>query len=458
MVFSSIPFLFFFIPIFMILYSITPFLFKNGVILIFSLLFYAWGEPIYIVLMIIETLSDYLVGRVMAKAEGKMKRRLLLLWSIIFDLGILTFFKYSGFLIGTINGMCGLTLEVPQLALPVGISFFTFQSLSYVIDLYRCEIDVEYSYLSYLTYVSMFPQLVAGPIVRFSSVQQELHNRTVTADDFYQGALRFMRGLFKKVLLANRVGAMYEQVNAVASSASVMALWLGAIGFTFQIYFDFSGYSDMAIGMGRMMGFHFDENFKHPLTSISIADFWRRWHISLSSWFKSYVYIPLGGNRGGSLVYIRNIFVVWMLTGLWHGASWNYVMWGLYFGIILVLEKRVYGKFLEKWPSFFKHFYSFILVVVSLVIFSHCEMSELALHMSGLFGLSGHAFFSSDFLWFFKDNFVVLLCCAIFCTEAYKKPLNKIKPLLSPVYLLLFIVSIACIVNDSYNPFLYFRF
>lgn len=462
MVFSSITFIFFLLPIFLLLYKLTPFHFRNGVILVFSLIFYAWSEPVYIILMILETFSDYCVGRKLESCNSKGRRKLLLGYSLVVDLGILAFFKYADFIIETLNHL-GLTIKPLNLPLPIGISFFTFQSLSYVIDMYKGEIEAEHSYLSYLTYVSMFPQLVAGPIVRFSTVQKELHSRLVTGEDFCDGFLRFLRGLFKKVLLANQIGVLYEQINSMAATASVAVMWLGAIAYTFQIYYDFSGYSDMAIGLGRIMGFHFDENFKHPLVSTSITDFWRRWHISLSTWFRNYVYIPLGGNRTSAVKHLRNILIVWMLTGLWHGASWNFVLWGLYYGILLILEKKLWGAALERLPKLLRVFYSFVLVVLGFVIFSHDDMGSLILYFKGLMAQSGNAIYSPDFMWFIKNNIWVIAGCFIFSRswEKLRKSLQN-KKLISVITMLiyvgLFLLSLAYLVNDSYNPFLYFRF
>ena len=467
MVFSSIPFMFFLLAVFLPVYSAVPAKAKNVVLLVFSLIFYAWGEPVYIALMIIETFSDYMVGRLMNRAEGK-KRKLLLTWSVVFDLSVLGFFKYADFLTGTLNAIFKLDIKKLELALPVGISFFTFQSLSYVIDLYKREVESEKSYFNYLTYVSMFPQLVAGPIVRYSTVSSEIKDRRVSFDDFCAGFMRFLRGLFKKVLVANQAGQIFDSISGGITSASVPAAWLGALAFTFQIYFDFSGYSDMAIGLGRMLGFHFDENFRHPLAAKSITEFWRRWHISLSSWFRSYVYIPLGGNRVSWIKNIRNIMLVWFLTGLWHGASWNFVIWGLYYGIILILEKKVYGKNIDKWPALIGHLYTLIIVSTGFVIFAITDFSELIVYLKTMIGLGSGAVLSKDVLWYLSNNAFILGVCLIFSFPVYefcKKKISgnraagKITAVLAPVvYIALFILAVAGIVNDSYNPFLYFRF
>lgn len=470
MVFSSIPFLFFFLPLFLIIYRIVPNKFKNGTILLFSLFFYAWGEPIYVFLMIIETFSDYLIGLFLEKSTKTTRRKLLLITSLTIDLGILAFFKYADFVINTINSILSLEIGKLELSLPIGISFFTFQSLSYIIDLYRGDVEAEHSYLDYLTYISMFPQLIAGPIVRFASINKELHQnrseKNFFSPRFTDGFIRFLQGLFKKVLIANQIGALFSEIDSLAPSAtSVTTMWLGAIAFTFQIYFDFSGYSDMAIGLGKMMGFTFEENFRHPLVSDSITDFWRKWHISLSTWFKSYVYIPLGGNRKGLIKQIRNIMIVWMLTGLWHGASWNFVLWGAYFGILLIVEKQLFMPILDKIPLLFRRLYSFILVVIGFVIFSHDSMNSMLIYLKGLIGLNGNPFVATETLWYLSDNLVIILICFIFSL-----PLKELFPALSKkisdkfglakiiICIALFALSVAYIVNDSYNPFLYFRF
>lgn len=469
MVFSSLPFLFFFLPVFLILYFIVPGRVKNIILLIFSIIFYAWGEPVYVILMILVTFSDYLVGLGMEKAgDKKVKRTLLLLWSVLFDLAILGFFKYADFAIRTVNSLFKTSLEPLSLALPVGISFFTFQTLSYVIDLYKKEIKAEKSYLTYLTYVSMFPQLVAGPIVRYQTVNNELHGRNINMNDISEGTHRFLRGLFKKILIANQVGALWESIReSMLVTPAVSTAWLGALAFTLQIYYDFSGYSDMAIGLGRIMGFHFDENFKHPLSATSITDFWRKWHISLSTWFRNYVYIPLGGNRVNMLKHIRNIMTVWMLTGLWHGASWNFVLWGLYYGVLLLLEKLVYGKLLDKCPVVIKHIYSLIIISTGFVIFALDDSKEMVHYLGSMIGLNGSVLYNPSIVWFVSNYAVILIIAFVlsFPVMDYlsKKITNekiiKLAGIIKPVvYILLFMLSIASLVNDSYNPFLYFRF
>lgn len=540
MVFSSIPFLFYFLPLCLILYYLVPFRWKNYVLLAFSLLFYAWGEPVYILLMIFETLSDYTLGRCMARADQHPAlRRLCLLLSIFIDLGCLGFFKYADFLVETVNALAGTSITPLHLGLPIGISFFTFQTMSYTIDLYKREVNVEKNYFYYLTYVSMFPQLIAGPIVRFSTVNEELHARAITFDGFVQGGLRFLQGLFKKVLLANTIGSVWELIkasaftlgpatttataNAGAASAvtalttvlgpgadiSVLGAWLGGLCFTLQLYFDFSAYSDMAIGMGRMLGFHYLENFNYPLSSVSVTDFWRRWHISLSTWFRDYVYIPLGGNRHGKLKQLRNMFIVWFLTGLWHGAAWNFVLWGLYYGVLLAFEKDVWGKALQRLPRLLQHLYALLIVVFGFIIFVFDDMAELREYIRILFGMAGVPLVNRTLFWYLRNNFALLLIGCLLAFPIYpwgKAKLQKqlaisishaaesVQPCddatalasdsgaveissqrpaaiartrrivtLSTVlttlgYLALFLLTVAYLVNDTYNPFLYFRF
>ena len=352
MVFSSLLFLFYFLPAVLAVYFIVPRKAKNVVLLLFSLFFYAWGEPVYILLMLFSICMDYLLGLWMERvkqAPGRAKKVLAL--AVVLNVALLGFFKYADFFVENLNALTGLAIPALQIPLPIGISFYTFQAMSYLIDLYRGDVPVQRNIISFGTYVSLFPQLIAGPIVRMRTVVGELADRRENFDDFSSGVKRFVTGLGKKVLIANTVGAVWSQISAMEiRELPVLTAWIGLFAFTFQIYFDFSGYSDMAIGLGRMFGFHFLENFDYPYISKSITEFWRRWHISLSSWFKEYVYIPLGGNRKGFPKQIRNILIVWLLTGFWHGASWNFVAWGLYFGVLLIAEKLFLLRFLEKLP------------------------------------------------------------------------------------------------------------
>ncbi len=471
MVFSCIPFVFFFLPLCLLLYYAVPFSWKNGTLLFFSLLFYAWGEPLYILLMLFSTLLDYTNGRLMERFGTTGPRRAFFLCcSVCINLSILAFFKYAGFAVSSVNGILGTQFAAPQIHLPVGISFYTFQTMSYIIDLYRGRIKAERSYISYLTYVSMFPQLVAGPIVRFSDIQARLHSREITFAAFEQGLLCFMMGLFKKVLIANQAGALWEEIRVLGvGETSVATAWLGALSFTLQLYFDFSAYSDMAIGMGKMLGFDYNENFRYPLAAVSVTDFWRRWHISLSTWFRDYVYIPLGGNRKGIPRHLFNIALVWFLTGLWHGASWNFVLWGVYYGVLLILEKYIWGKALEKAPRPFRHIYTFLIVVFGFVIFAITDAGELRNYIGLLFSCGASGWFDTRFLWYL-DNYgpVLLLACVLACPVypwicQKAATLSRGKSRLLSAFaaiavLLLFVLSTAYMVSDTYNPFLYFRF
>lgn len=468
MVFSSIPFLFFFLPLCLILYYAVPFSLKNGILLLFSLIFYAWGEPVYILLMLSAAAVDYVNGRLMERYGTTVnKRRCFLCCSVFINLSVLAFFKYADFVIYTINSLSGLELKPLKLGLPVGISFFTFQTMSYIIDLYRREVPAEKNYLTYLTYVSMFPQLVAGPIVRFAAVNEELHHRKLLSVEVRDGLLRFMRGLFKKVLLANQAGALCREILLLDSAeVSVAAIWLGMTAFTIQLYFDFSAYSDMAIGMGWMLGFHFSENFFYPLSAVSVTDFWRRWHISLSTWFRDYIYIPLGGNRKGVWKHLRNMLIVWFLTGLWHGASWNFVLWGCYYGVLLALEKYVWGRGLSKLPRLLQHVYTLMIVIVGFTIFYFEDMGAMERCFASMLGLAGNPLWKNEVWWYIRNYGAVLLPAAVLSFPCYpwlKEHLSeKQKALVSVLgvfaYVGLFLLSAACLVHDTYNPFLYFRF
>lgn len=466
MVFSSIPFIFFFLPIFLIIYYIVPFKLKNFILLIFSLIFYAWGEPIYILLMIFSSVLDYTNGILLEKTKSNGKRNLILIESIIVNLLLLSFFKYSDFLIDNINNILKLNIKSLNLPLPIGISFFTFQTMSYTIDVYRKKVKAEKNFLNFMTYVSMFPQLIAGPIVRYETVSCELKEREISFNNFYNGFVRFLEGLFKKVLIANILGFLWVTILNDYESFSSLTLFLGILAFSLQIYFDFSGYSDMAIGIGKMLGFNYLENFNYPYISKSITEFWRRWHMSLSSFFKDYVYIPLGGNRCSKIKNIRNILIVWALTGFWHGASWNFLLWGLYFGIILILEKFILKNFLDKAPNIIKHIYSLFLILIGWLIFAFDDMSMLVNFTKKLIGI-GNNFIGNDFWFFIRNYLIVILIAILFSTpisKLIKSKINnsKIKGIYYMImfisYITLFVICISFLVSDTYNPFLYFRF
>ena len=449
MVFSSIPFLFFFLPIFLMVYYILPF--KNISLMIFSLIFYAWGEPIYILLMLFSSIVDFTIGKLIEKKENK---KIYLIMSIVINLMLLGFFKYSDFIIININNLFNLNINTLNLGLPIGISFFTFQTMSYSIDVYRGNVKACKKFFNFLTYVSMFPQLIAGPIVRYEEVDKELEKREITFNNFNSGLIRFLNGLFKKVLIANYLGKLFEILTVNVNDSSMIGVWVGIISFSMQIYFDFSGYSDMAIGIGKMLGFTYPENFNYPFISKSITEFWRRWHISLSSWFKDYLYIPLGGNRHNQ---VRNILIVWLCTGLWHGASWNFILWGLYFGILLLLEKYVFKNILEKIPNIFRHIVTIFLVVISFYIFAFDDMNKLIGFGKVMFGLSDNPVINIETIFNIKEYIFILILGLIFSTPILKERV-KINWITISIYVILFILVVALLVSNTYNPFLYFRF
>lgn len=468
MVFSSMIFLCAFLPVVVLVYFLIPKQSRNLWLLLASLCFYAWGEPRYILIMLFSTVFDYCNGRAIEAAEKKGRKetlgRAVLVLSAVGNLGILCFFKYTDFVLGTVNSLTGAGLGLLQLALPIGISFYTFQTMSYTIDVYRGETKAQHNIISFGMYVCLFPQLIAGPIVRYKDVQREVDARETTAVGAASGLQRFLIGLAKKVLLANQIGALWEYIQGLhGSDMSTAMAWLGAVAFTFQIYFDFSGYSDMAIGLGELFGFHFPENFDHPYESKSITEFWRRWHMTLGTWFREYLYIPLGGNRRGLARQVFNLFVVWFLTGLWHGAGWNFILWGLYYFVLLMLEKCVLLRVLERIPKVFAHLYTMFFMVVGWVIFACDDMQVLAGYLKAMFGIgvsAGNAL--ALFEWDICLPFLVILLLASttlptrFAKQLVLKPARQ--PLLMAYTLVLFVFSLAFLVSGSYNPFLYFRF
>ena len=457
MVFSSIPFLYYFLPAVMLVYFLAPGKLKNAVLLLFSLLFYGWSEPRLLALMIITILLFYLCGL----AIGKTRRRAFLVLGVVLGVGLLAVFKYADFFIGSINAATGLSLPMLRLALPVGISFYTFQCISYAADVYRGDAKPQRNFISFGAYVSMFPQLIAGPIVRYVDVAPALDNRRHSREEAALGLRRFLVGLGKKILLANQLGALTESYRA-STEKTVLFAWLYAAAFALQIYFDFSGYSDMAIGLGRILGFRFPENFDYPYCSRSITEFWRRWHMSLGTWFRDYVYIPLGGSRVNRVKWVRNILVVWMLTGLWHGASWNFVLWGLLFAALLLLEKAVPG--LKKLPGAFGSVYVVFVVTLSFVLFNADSLSQAGRDFMSLFGLAGLPGANGESWYFFRSNLVLLTVSALGATPWPRRLYEKVSK--SPVFtvlepialMLLLLVCTAYLVDGSFNPFLYFRF
>lgn len=468
MVFSSLIFIFIFLPLTIFIYYISPKFLRNLVLVISSLIFYAWGEPLYIFIMLFSTIFDYSNGLLINKYRKNKKITFsVLLLSMIINLGILCFFKYSSFLIDNINLLFNLNISSNKLPLPIGISFYTFQTMSYVIDVYLGKATVQKNIISFGTYVTMFPQLVAGPIVKYVDISKQLNKRHESLSMFGEGAELFIIGLSKKVLLANNIGLLWTSIKTTPiGEISVLSAWLGIIAFTFQIYFDFSGYSDMAIGLGKMFGFSLMKNFNYPYIATSATDFWRRWHISLGTWFREYVYIPLGGNRKGSFKQYRNLFVVWFLTGLWHGASWNFVFWGLYFGIILIIEKLFLLKWLKSKPRFISHIYTLLIVIVGWVFFEFEKLSSAFKFIKTMFGFNGNILVNDNSLYYLYTNTMLFLLLIICSTPLLKNIIFNIRKkskligaiIIPLLYIMLIFISTSYLVNQSYNPFLYFRF
>lgn len=468
MLFSSIVFLFTFLPATLLVYYLVPGRLKNIVLLICSLVFYAWGEPVYVILMILSILFNYVSGiDIERNLENPFKAKQSLFIAVTVNLLILGFFKYYGFLIESLNAVLPVELPYKELALPVGISFYTFQTLSYIIDVYRGKVQVQKNLISFGVYVTMFPQLIAGPIVKYSDVEKQLRERKITMEKFGDGAIYFVRGLAKKVLIANMTGLVFTKVSGMAfSEMSVLTAWIGCIAYTFQIYFDFSGYSDMAVGLGKMLGFEFMKNFDYPYLSKSITEFWRRWHISLGTWFREYVYIPLGGNRKGRERTIINLMVVWFLTGLWHGASWNFVMWGLYYGVLLIIEKFVIGDRLEKVPGIFRHLYSLLFVMIGWVFFFSPTLGFAWKYLGVMFGIGAKTAADSMGIYLLVTNLALFLIAAAGSTAKVHEIFHhivyggyKVRAVFAcAVYAGMFLLSIAYLVTETYNPFLYFRF
>jgi len=466
MLFSSIPFLYYFLPIVILIYLLVPKMLKNSVLLLFSLVFYAWGEPKYVFLMILTIAVNYCFGLLIDKFRGKFLSKVFLAISVISSLSVLGYFKYANFFIENFNALTGLSLNLLNIALPIGISFYTFQILSYTVDVYRGRVAVQKNPLTLGAYIALFPQLIAGPIVRYSDVERQLIKRTHSFDKTAHGIRRFIIGLSKKVILANTLG---EFCDAFYSSGdkSIMLYWLFAIAYMLQVYFDFSGYSDMAIGLGKLFGFDFMENFRYPFISSSISEFWRRWHISLGSWFRDYVYIPMGGNRVKKGRLLINIFTVWFLTGFWHGAEWNFIVWGLYFAVLLMAEKFFLSKILEK-SRVLSHVYVLFFTLISFVIFSASGMKEALNYVGGLFGAGGIPFISQSFIYNLRNYGFVILVAILASTPLFVKlvsrlSLNKkakvcLDILEIPFLIILLLVVSAYLADGSFNPFLYFRF
>lgn len=455
MVFSSIMFIFRFLPIAFIIYYLTPNKFKNLTLLVLSLFFYSWGEPKYFFIMILSIIVDFFISILIEKYRERIFiSKTLLISSITFNLGMLILFKYINFFIENINLAFGTSLSLIYLTLPLGISFYTFQTMSYTIDVYRGKVRAEKNIINFGTYVCLFPQLIAGPIVRYADVDGELKNRNMKMDQIEEGIKEFIIGLGKKVLIANNIGLLWNEINRLGvSNVSTSLLWLGVIAFSLQIYFDFSGYSSMAIGLGRMLGFNFPRNFNFPYISRSITEFWRRWHITLGNWFKEYVYIPLGGNRLGRKRTVFNLFVVWFLTGFWHGAEYNFIVWGLYFFILIILEKFYLLKYLNKY-KLVSHIYGILAIVFGWAIFIFEDLENIKY----LFQLN----WSLDFIYYLRNYFLVFLIAILsstkFINSIYEKRIKKNIYVECFILSMIFIISIAYLVDSTYNPFLYFRF
>ncbi len=457
MVFSSLLFLFWFVPIFFAFYYLVPMRAKNLVLFIGSIVFYAWGEPEYLILILVSILANYLFGRLIGR-EGAAKgiRTFVFVLALSFNIGLLVFFKYINFFIKNIDALTGRDFQALDIALPLGISFYTFQIMSYIIDLYRGKVASERSFLRLGTYIVMFPQLIAGPIVVYSEVSERLKERKIEPPLIEEGVRTFILGLASKVLIANNVGTLWKEAGEIGfSNISAPMAWLSAVAFTLQIYFDFNGYSLMAIGLGKMLGFEFPKNFDFPYISASITEFWRRWHITLSSWFRDYLYIPLGGNRKGTARTYANLFIVWAITGFWHGADWNFIIWGIYFFVLLSLERAFLKDFLES-HRVFAHVYTLFFVNLSWVIFAITDLKELSVFLSRMFSVHG----GSDVLYYLGNYGLILAVAIMLSTPLLRGAYNRIKDRAAGAFvsLALLIASVAYLADAGFNPFLYFRF
>ncbi len=467
MLFSSITFLFAFLPIVLLLYFASPKVLKNSVLFLVSIIFYAWGEPKYFIVMACSIIVGYTMGVLTGKfleKDEKKKARIAMILAVVINLSVLFFFKYIGFFASNINLIPGVDLKVPKLELPLGISFYTFQILSYNVDVYRGSVKYQKNFINLGAYITLFPQLIAGPIVRYETVEKELTTRKESVDMFGEGAERFIMGLGKKVLIANIAGEIFDKLSVLDSAENTVILaWMCSIAFTLQIYFDFSGYSDMAIGLGKMFGFKFLENFNYPYISKSITEFWRRWHISLSSWFRDYVYIPLGGNRGGKAKTVRNMFIVWLLTGFWHGAAWNFIIWGLFYFVLLMIEKKFLLEKLKKAPAFVSHIYALFIINLGWVIFAYDDMKMLKDAICNMFFANGLSIINDTTIYYLLTYGIFLIMAFFAATPLPKKIMdklfNKLKGIPYVVYMvLIFVLSTAFLASEAFNPFLYFRF
>lgn len=467
MLFSSIPFLFYFLPITLIVYAIAPRRLKNASLVLFSLIFYAWGEPKYVLLMLITILVGYVFGLLIDHRKKQEKKAgIVFAVSVVCVLASLAFFKYADFAVSTVNAVGHASFKLPNIALPIGISFYSFQLISYLADVYRGTEAVQKNFIDLAAYIAFFPQLIAGPIVRYGDIALQLRERTHSREKIAKGARRFIFGLSKKILVANMLAELCAVFHA-STDQTILFAWLYAVAFSLQIYFDFSGYSDMAIGLGSIFGFDFPENFNYPFISANITEFWRRWHMTLGSWFRDYVYIPLGGNRVPRWKHLRNILVVWALTGLWHGANWNFVCWGLYYGLWLLLEKFFLGRYLKK-NRVVSHIYTILLTLIGFVIFDATGMGEAVKTIGSMFGIGAHGLSSAECVYYFRSYARVLVIALVGATPLPKSLASRFSQtewgekallILEPVLLILLVVlCTSCLVDGSFNPFLYFRF
>ncbi|MDO4338555.1 MAG: MBOAT family O-acyltransferase [Eubacteriales bacterium] len=463
MVFNSIFFIFSFLPIFVLVYYLAPRKLKNPALVLGSLFFYAWGEPVYLILMVFSAFFNYYMGMELESlAEDPNSRKRNLIFTVTVNLGILGFFKYYGFLLDTVGNLFGVAISHPQLSLPIGISFYTFKNLSYIFDIYKGKISAQRRFLTFAVYSTMFPHMAAGPIVRYADIEEQLTRRPVNILRFGLGTEYFIKGLAKKILLADNLAAIYSGIASGAGSTSVVTTWIGIFAYTMEIYFDFSGYSDMAIGLGKMLGFDFQKNFDYPYTSTSVSEFWRRWHISLGSWFRDYVYIPLGGNRVSVPKHIRNILVVWALTGLWHGASWNFVLWGLYYGLLLLLEKYALSNVLPRLPKWAANIYTMIAVMIGWVFFSQTDFGSMGKYFLNMFGIGASGFIDSTAFYYLKTGLILFIISILACRPGlykhFKKMMHRRPRTAAAVNIILAALCVAFMVYNSYSPFLYMKF
>ena len=462
MVFNSIFFIFCFLPVFMLIYYLVPGKLRNLLLFLGSLIFYAWGEPVYVILMLFSSIFNYYMGTELERLYyDDRKQKINLIFSIIINLAVLVFFKYYGFLLNTIGGIIGIHIPHPELSLPIGLSFYTFRNLSYLFDIYLSKVSAQRNFLTFSVYSTMFPYTSAGPIVRYTDIETQLKQRTINISKFGIGAELFVKGLAKKVLLADNLSVLYSSICG-HPQMSVFTSWLGILAYTMQLYFDFSGYSDMAIGLGKMLGFDFNKNFDYPYISTSVSEFWRRWHISLGSWFRDYIYIPLGGNRVSTLKHIRNILVVWALTGLWHGASWNFVFWGVYYGLLLLAEKFLLGRFLEKAPVWLRNLYTMFAVIIGWVFFSQTTPATIGKMLGAMFGFGASCFADRASLYALKSGLILMIISVISCRpglyQYFKRLARRNTYLAAVINAILFFLCIAYMIYSSYTPFMYQQF